>query len=565
MEVLSPIHRFHRLSREFPVEAGMRFFPPVSLAPAVDVITISSGDACCHLLVTGGASLLVNCLGDLSPSDFLQAGYPLPGEIWHTHIDDRLAGEGDRFSAAIRLPGPFAEAARASDRYRRDARTAWDRPQDWMHTFGREKYGVAGSVVLDPLAAPLANFDVFEAGETLHWQGLAFDVVDFSVRHFHAVGFALKTGGETLALFSGELMDADGHLPDAHGFEAQYTSPPWPKVAATLREAAALDPRWLCPSFGLPVREPASLLNALAGRIDRLSKTPPPEDSFSVPATKPAMFGRYFDHGDSVYQIANYGNVILLINEEGFGLMIDPGPCDFENPRRREEFLADLEKFETGAGLKAIDLVLVTHFHGDHYDFWPLVRERYPQARLAAWRPVADVIAQPETYPYPCLLPWYKAGWDKCPVDIPTSRREPLLWHNTAIHTVHLPGHCLVHAGYWLDWRGRRILFSGDSIQTRGEVDNLQLILCNHTIPGTPEGHGQAYLNVIPLGITLNLGGHSSRFSPCTELYRASERNIAAATADLQELFGAKEPGKIYLRPRLRSAAERVRRLITES
>ncbi len=150
-------------------------------------------------------------------------------------------------------------------------------------------------------------------------------------------------------------------------------------------------------------------------------------------------------------------------------------------------------------------------------------------------------------------------------MDVLTSRREPLLWHGAAIHTVHLPGHCFVHAGYWLDWRGRRLLFSGDSIQTRGEADSLQLILCNHSVPGTPEGHGQAYQNVIPLEIALNLGGHSSHFSSCTELYRASEQNIAATTAELRRLFGPKDPGEIYLRPRLRPAAERVRRLMEES
>lgn len=554
---------FHPLSREFPLETAMRLSSPVSIAPAVDLVTISSDGASCHLLVSGAASLLINCLPGLEPRHISSAGHPLPDEIWHTQVDDRLAGEGDRFSAVIRLPRDFAGVARASDLYHRATRTTWDHPEDWMTTFGRETYGVAGSTLLPPLASPLARFETFAVGDTLHWRGISFAIIDLSVRNFYAVGFALELHGGRPALFCGELVDASGHLPDAYGFEAFYSSPPWPKVAATLRDILALRPQWLCPSFGDPVRDPAALLARLAARLDDLPNIEPPP--LFPPGNPPAAFGRYHHHGDSIYQIANHGNVILLIDSSGSGLMVDPGPCDFENPRRREDFIADLEKFEAAAGLKSIDLVLVTHFHGDHYDLWPVVHERYPGCRLAAWRPLADVIEQPRAYPYPCLLPWYNAGWEKCPVDISLTRREPLRWHDVAIHTVHLPGHCFVHAGYWLDWRGRRLLFSGDSIQTCGQADSLQLILSNHTIPGTPEGHEQAYENALALDITLNLGGHSSYFSSCGETYRASRRNIAAATAKLRALFAPRDPREIFLRPGLRPAARRVLALMAES
>jgi glyoxylase-like metal-dependent hydrolase (beta-lactamase superfamily II) len=425
-----------------------------------------------------------------------------------------------------------------------------------MVTFGRETYGVAGSLIVQPLSRPLTGFQTFKPGDFLEWRGFRFRVLDFSVRNFYSVGFALERVGETLALFSGDLVEGSGRLPDAHGFESNYAGLPWDRIASTLSEAAALKPAWMFPCNGGPVENPASLLDQLAVRVgDFLNFTQTPPKAF--PQKEPPRFGRYHDHGDSVYQIANFGNTILFINPEGFGFMIDPGPCDYGNPSRKEDFVADLENFEAEVGLKAIDLVLVTHFHGDHYDLWPEVQRRYPECRLGAWGPVADVIEHPEDYPYPALLPWYDVGWKACPVDLKLTRQSPLLWHGTAIHTVHLPGHCLVHAGYWLDWSGRRILLSGDSIQTRGEADSLQMPGANHSIPGTEEGHAQAYRNVIPLGIDLNLGGHSSHFQDCREIYDASLHRIEQTTDLLLELFPKMSASEIFLRENLRATRYR--------
>ena len=528
------------------------FSSPIAVALDLSVVTVSSGNRFCHLLLSEGASLLVNCITGLEPSAILAAGHPLPEEIWHTQVDDTLAAEGAAFDALIRLPAAFSEVAKASEDYWKKARTTWEHPEEWMVTFGRETYGVAGSLIVQPLSRPLSGFQTFKPRDFLEWRGFRFRVLDFSVRNFYSVGFALERGGETPALFSSDLVEASSHLPDAHGFESNYAGLPWDRIASTLSEAAALKPAWMFPSTGGPVREPASLLDALAVRVSEFfSFTQTSPQAF--PQKEPARFGRYHDHGDSVYQITNFGNTILFINPEGFGLLIDPGPCDYGNPSRKEEFVADLEKFEAEAGLNAIDLVLVTHFHGDHYDLWPEVQQRYPECRLGAWGPVADVIEHPDDYPYPALLPWYDVGWKACPVDLKMTRQSPLLWHGTAIHTVHLPGHCLVHAGYWLDWNGRRVLLSGDSIQTRGEADSLQMPGANHSIPGTEEGHDQAYRNVIPLGIDLNLGGHSSHFHNCREIYNASFERIEQTTARLMRLFPDKSPSEIFLRESLRA------------
>jgi len=396
----------------------------------------------------------------------------------------------------------------------------------------------------------------------LTWNDLSFCVLDAGVRWFYSVAFWHESGPSGL-LFVGDLVTGEGKLPDAFGFEASYGGIAWVDIAATVRSVAQLDPAHLLPATGETLPRPAAALVQLATRIGEFLK-PTPARQFTPPFI-PEKFGRYFHHGDSVYQISNFGNVILFIDKQGRGLLVDPGPCDYENPRRKEDFQSDLDLFEAKAGFKKIELVLVTHMHGDHYDLWPGVQNRYPACKLGAWSPQADLIENPSDFPYACLLPWYAAGWECCPVDKRVEIGTPFLWNAVEIHTTHLPGHCFVHAGYWIEWHGRRILISGDSIQTSGAPDNLQCILSNHSIPGTDEGHAWAYHNALEIDADLNLGGHSSFFTHCREVYAASLLRIESQTTALVSLFDALRPEEIFLRPSLRPAAERVRKSIKPS
>ena len=93
------------------------FSSPVAIAPDLSVVTVSSGHRFCHLLLSGGASLLVNCIAAIEPSAILAAGHPVPAEIWHAQVDDTLASEGGDFEALIRLPATLAEVAKASEDY----------------------------------------------------------------------------------------------------------------------------------------------------------------------------------------------------------------------------------------------------------------------------------------------------------------------------------------------------------------------------------------------------------------------------------------------------------------
>ena len=69
------------------------FSTPIAIAPAIEVVAIANDGKSCHLIVSGGSSLLINCVAGLTPSGIESAGYPAPSEIWHTHVDDALSAE----------------------------------------------------------------------------------------------------------------------------------------------------------------------------------------------------------------------------------------------------------------------------------------------------------------------------------------------------------------------------------------------------------------------------------------------------------------------------------------
>jgi glyoxylase-like metal-dependent hydrolase (beta-lactamase superfamily II) len=230
--------------------------------------------------------------------------------------------------------------------------------------------------------------------------------------------------------------------------------------------------------------------------------------------------------------------------------MFDPGPCDYESPTRRESFQNDLALLERECGLREIDLAIITHFHGDHYDMTPDLKRRYPRCRVAAWDLVARVMEAPWDYPYPALLPWYNVGVDHVAVDEVLREGEPFFWHDTAIRTLHLPGHCYVHAAYLLSFNGLRLAITGDTIQSRGDSDGINFgAISNHSIPDGQSGILKSYMQMVEEEVDLNLGGHGSHFTQCKALYAESLRRIEHALPFLRRLVPGGDLDTALLRP----------------
>lgn len=479
-------------------------------------------------------------------------GLPSPDWILHTQVQPEHCREAARFPrASIRVHEALRELATDRPAYERKAHTVWDHPEEWMTSLGRELYGIAGSITVFPPDVSLKVDGVFSEGDRLAWEDLVFEVVGVPGHGRHAVAFRLEKEGAPLALFAGDLMRHPASLANVYDLETHYGGTALGQLPAALRALADRGPRWWFPATGPAMEDGPAEARSLADAIDAYQQALAWQSGDFQPAPLPEYpkVGRYCRLHRGIYQIDNFGNCILLIDDQGRGLMFDPGPCDYESPKRVEAFHADLDVLEREAGLRTIDTVLITHIHGDHYDLAPEVRRRYPGCRVGAWDLVARVVESPWDYPYPALLPWYNLGRDHVPIDLVLDEETPFPWHDTPIRSIHLPGHCYCHAGYLLTFNGVRLAITGDTIQSRGEAPGMDFIISNHSVPDEYSGILKAYRRMCGEAVDLNLGGHGSHFTGCGALYAESLRRIEHALPCLRKLVAGGDLEAAFVRP----------------
>lgn len=482
-----------------------------------------------HVLVHDGRTALVDCHAAAVAGWLASAGLPLPELILHTHVQPEHCAEGAVLPGA-RILVPAGTRTLASDpvAWAREAATVWDDPAAWSETLGRERWGVAGAVThRPPVVSPPAVEEV-AAGTRLAWAGLELEVIALPAHSPYAVGFAL--GDE--AVFCGDLLRHPGVLVDLFHLEAGYGVNALPALPAMLRALRGL----VLPASGGPLA--AADAHALAVRIEkflaaRAWRSPDWRDRPALPVRD--RLGRWLSVAPGVWQMDQYGNPVLLIRPDGHALMVDPGPCDFMNPRRDADFAADLDRFQAERGLRTIDWALITHMHGDHLDQCAALRRRFG-TRVAASRLVAAVISEPRCWPYPALLPWYGLGQEAVAVDAVVSEGGSWRWDGVEFACLHLPGHCHAHAGWLFDWAGERVALTGDVVQARGEAIGLDLgCMANHTVWDGRPGVMVTVERLAAAGAGLVLGGHGAHFRDvaafCTESLARMRRALPALRA----------------------------------
>lgn len=523
----------------------------IELAPDVRIYSLV-GEATSHLVVRNGRSLLIDCHSAQMGRWIGRRGLPVPEMILHTHVQPEHCREAGQFPGA-RILVHEALKELASDRaaYEKAAHTVWDNPADWMNTLGREKYGIAGSITAFPPDVPLQVTGDFREGGRLSWQDLVFEVISLPGHSRHHVGFVLEIEGKQLAVFTGDLLRHPAKLVNVFDLESNYGGTAIASLPAVLRELAQRPVQRYFPATGPAIENgPAQALD-LADAIEAYQAALGWRSGGFKPAPQPEypLVGRYRQLHKGIYQIDNFGNCILLIDEQGRGLMFDPAPCDYVSPTRVSDFHRDLDLFERQCGLKCIDTTLVTHIHGDHYDMAPELQRRYPGCRVGAWDWVARVMEAPWDYPYPGLLPWYNLGFDHVAVDDVLMEGTPYYWHDVAIRSIHLPGHCYCHAAYMLTFNDLRLAITGDTIQSRGDSDGLGFIISNHSVPDGNSGILKAYRQMAGEAVDLNLGGHGSHFAGCQAQYAESLSRIEHALPYLKRLVPGGDLDAACLRP----------------
>ncbi|OPZ27486.1 MAG: Hydroxyacylglutathione hydrolase [Lentisphaerae bacterium ADurb.BinA184] len=493
------------------------------------------------LLVRGRRSLLIDCPCTDMAARLRDAGLPAPDAILHTQVQEEHCREwGDLAGVPVHVAADAVEVARRSDAFFADCRTQWPLDRRWdPEDRGMDRYGIGGAMTERPPARPLNVAGVLNPGQAFEWEGLRLEVIPLPGSGRRAIGLWCA---EERILFSGDLLHAGGFLANFYDLERGYgIVRGHHELEASLRRAQGLSPERVQPATGPEILD----FNADAGRLlDALGRLLAP--TVYSPGRRPAheriarpRFGLFQRHGDGLYQNWNYGAMIVLIDREGRGCCFDPDICVWhtweENLRQMHE---QLDLLERHAGLRRLEKAFITHLHGDHMEYAPLLRERYGTEILATGD-VAEGLEHPRDYPYQCLLHWFNFPFDHFAVDRRLRYEDPEPWHDTVIRPFHAPGHCFAHAAFLFEWNGMRIACTGDTLQHDGGPVSYQLPLIYSDAGAGPRGYLPTYDRLLAEKPDLVLGAHSQWFDAADG---AVVRDLRAAAVEWEERARALTP-----------------------
>ena len=143
------------------------------------------------------------------------------------------------------------------------------------------------------------------------------------------------------------------------------------------------------------------------------------------------------------------GNSFLLVSKTGEGFVVDPF----------KPSLPDLEALLPVAGVKHVTACIASHYHYDHTDAYPAVKEKYG---AEAWMPpwVAEVLGNCDNLD----LPYLPAAPIKADRVLPETGE--FTWNEYRFNIWPMPAQTRWHCAFMAMVDGQRVFFSGDSYQS---------------------------------------------------------------------------------------------------
>jgi glyoxylase-like metal-dependent hydrolase (beta-lactamase superfamily II) len=499
-----------------------------------------------YVLKDGAAAILVD-LGDGSVLDALgQIGVESVEWVLFTHHHREQCQGFDKFREHPACRNAKI-AAPAAERELFETPLAFRQAEPQLS----DKCTVHGSSYVRPPIRSIPIDRALQKMDAFAWRGREFWCAETAGNSPGSMSFLIRQAVTPVAsggwlAFTGDLM-LDGAVLHTW-FDSEWDYGFCKGLYALATAAAYLEgftPLMMLPAHGPPIRDAAPQLAAFQKKLRRLEKVMKrgwevftfagcDQDRVSRPTAVPHLW-QVSPHLYKVRGHEYWVNFHMLVSDDGHALLVDCGLFD------RQHLDRVLDGARDRLGIRAIDAILVTHMHGDHFLDAEYVRKTRG-CEIWTHERVVDTLERPLDYDYDAMIPAYRerptGDIRKLDVDRVIADGEVIRWRGHVLACDWMPGQtefaCCVHG----EIDGKRVAFTGDNIfgTSADQAQHGHEAVVARNSCTVEDGYGRAGRYLHGIAPDLILGGHSWAIEnpgALIERYIAAGDELRAALVEL--------------------------------
>ena len=377
-----------------------------------------------------------------------------------------------------------------------------------------DAFTVHGASYVRPGITPIKADKTFAKMDDFTWQGIELWCVETAGNSPGSLSYITKKEGEWIA-FTGDVMlqgsklhtwfDSEWDYGFSKGIYALYNS---------LGQLEGYPLKKMLPSHGPIIENPLPQLQALRNTLREFNKlylrgwevstfAGADQDRVSQPTTVPHVW-QVTKHLFKFRGPEFWPNFHMILADNGHALIVDCGLF-------KKEFLdKSIALMKERLGLKQIDVVLVTHMHGDHCLEAPHLRDMHG-AKIWTMNRVVAPVSRPLHFDYCAQVNTYGKGIDSIAFDKVFQEGDTFTWEGFKLTVDWMPGQTEFALCLHGIIDGKKVAFTGDNIfgssSDPSQNGHEAVVARNSCI--LEEGYIYAAKYLKKLQPDLLLGGHS--------------------------------------------------------
>ena len=377
-----------------------------------------------------------------------------------------------------------------------------------------DAFTVHGASYVRPAITPTKVDKTFAKMDDFTWQGIELWCVETAGNSPGSLSYITKKEGEWIA-FTGDVMlqgsklhtwfDTEWDYGFSKGIYALYNS---------LGQLEGYPLKKMLPSHGPIIENPLPQLQALRNTLREFNKlylrgwevstfAGADQDRVSQPTTVPHVW-QVTKHLFKFRGPEFWPNFHMILADNGHALIVDCGLF-------KKEFLdKSIVLMKERLGLKQIDVVLVTHMHGDHCLEAPHLRDMHG-AKIWTMNRVVAPVSRPLHFDYCAQVNTYGKGIDSIAFDKVFQEGDTFTWEGFKLTVDWMPGQTEFALCLHGIIDGKKVAFTGDNIfgssSDPSQNGHEAVVARNSCI--LEEGYIYAAKYLKKLQPDLLLGGHS--------------------------------------------------------